>query len=285
MSWALGLTRILRPVNSLMVGLAVLIGEAIAYGTLYPYPSLLGFIAAFTLMGASMVANDYWDRLVDAVNAPNRPIASGVISTRLALSYTVILIAVGLSSALLTSTTSLILAIISLSISLLYSYRGKQLGLWGNFMVSTCIFIPLIYGGFLYQDAGLNFERLKLLLLFDLIVFLANTGREVNKGIVDVEGDKVRGVKTVAILHGSRIAAIVAAALYLSAVALSAIPWFLIWTRWLYLPIITVADMGFLASSFILLRDYSKESAVKVKKMILVWMLLGLIAFFTGVFG
>lgn len=284
MSKVLGLIRLLRPVNCAMMGLAVLTGEAIAYGTLYLYLSLLGFVTAFTLTGASMVTNDYWDRSVDAVNAPDRPIVSGLVSTRLALSYALILMLIGLSSALLTSMLSLLIAAASLSVSLLYNYRGKKLGLMGNFMVSACIAIPLIYGGFLHGGVDSSFEGMRLL-FFDLMVFLANTGREVNKGMADVEGDRLSGVRTVAIRFGLRTAAVVAVAFYLSAVVLSVFPWVLALTPWIYLPLVAVADMGFIASSFILLRDYSKESAVKVKKMVLIWMLLGLLAFTAGVFG
>lgn len=280
----LGLVRLLRPVNCVMMGLAVLTGEVIAYGTLYFSPSLLGFATAFTLTGASMITNDYWDRSVDAVNAPSRPIVSGLISARLALFYAFILILIGLSSALLTGVLSFLIAAASLFVSLLYNYRGKRLGLVGNFMVSACISIPLVYGGFLYRDVA-PLSGMGLLLFFDLMVFLANTGREVNKGIADVEGDRLSGARTVAIHFGLRAAAFVAAALYLSAVSLSVFPWLLGLVPWMYLPLVAVADAGFIASSFILLRDYSRESALRVKRMVLVWMLLGLLAFTAGVFG
>lgn len=280
-SKALGLLRLLRPANCLMMGLAVQVGEAVAYRTLSPYPSLLGFTTAFTLTGASMVVNDYWDRAVDAVNAPDRPIASGMISGRSALSFALVLAVLGLSSALLTGPLPLLIAVISLLVSLSYSYRGKKLGLSGNFMVSICIAIPLLYGGFL--GVSLDLMKLRLLFFFDLMVFLANTGREVNKGIADVEGDKVRGVRTVAIGFGLKGAAVVAAVFYLSAVALSVFPILLSLTSWTYLPLVVFADVGFAASSFILMRGHSKESALRVKKMVLAWMGIGLLAFLVGV--
>lgn len=283
-SKALGLIRILRPVNCVMMGIAVLIGEAMAYRTLYFYPSLLGFVTAFTVTGASMVTNDYWDRSVDAVNAPNRPIVSGLVPINLAKLYSIILISIGLSSAILTSMLCLLLAIASLLVSLFYNYMGKKLGLLGNLMVSACVAIPLIYGGFVYEGAGLGLEGQKELYIFDLMIFLTITGREVNKGMTDVEGDRIRKVRTVAIQFGLKVAAFVTMVFYLSAVALSAFPWFLKLTSWTYIPFIIIADLGFVASSFILLYDYSKESAMKVKNMVLVWMFIGLLAFVAGVF-
>ena len=279
---AYGFFHLLRPVNCFMMGLAVLIGEVVTYKKLYLYPSILGFLTAFALTGASMTANDYWDRDADVINSPNRPIVSGAISIRMALLYAVILTILGLFSALLTNTTCLLIAFASLSVSLLYSYRGKKLGIIGNFMVSLCIAIPLFYGGFVYSD--LSFTGLRILFLFDILVFLANTGREVNKGIADIEGDKIRGEKTVAILFELRTAAIVSVAFYLSAVVLSILPWVLGFVSWIYLPFVIIADVGFFTSSFILLRNHSKESALKVKKMVLIWMNMGLFAFVVGVF-
>jgi geranylgeranylglycerol-phosphate geranylgeranyltransferase len=265
-----------------MMGIAVIIGEVLTYRLLYFSPSILGFVTAFTLTGASMVTNDYWDRSVDAVNAPNRPIPSGVISHRLALSSAFTLMVIGIFSAFLTNIACFLLAIFSIMTSLLYNYWGKKLGLWGNFMVSLCIAIPLIYGGFLDYSVQFNVEGLTLLLLFDLMIFFAITGREINKDIIDVEGDAIRETQTVARSCGSKTAAVMASFFYMIAVVLSLVPWALKLTSWVYLLLVIVADIGFTISSFILLRDYSKESAMNVKNMVLFWMLIALLAFLTG---
>ena len=281
-----GLFRLIRPINCLMMGLAVLIGELITYFTLLPFePSLLGFLTAFTLTGTSMIVNDYWDRSVDAINVPERPIPSGLVSVKEALLLAIALSTIGLLSALITNVACFVVAIISLSISIFYNIRGKQMGLIGNFMVSACIAIPLLYGGFIYQSWNVNFERLGLLLFFDLIIFLANTGREIIKGIVDVEGDKIRSVKTVAIRYSPKIASIIGILFFFSAIILSVFPWIYRMVSWIYLPIITFSDGGFIISSIILWKDFSKENVIKIKNMILIWMIIGLLAFAIGGLG
>jgi len=265
-----------------MMGFAVLIGELIAYETLSPLgPSLLGFITAFSLTGASMITNDYYDRYVDTINAPNRPIPSGVISVKEALYYAALFIAIGLLSAFMTNLTCFSIAIVFLTISLVYNMKGKQMGLIGNFMVSACIAVPLLYGGFIHKDLNVNFERLSLLLFFDLMIFLSITGREVIKGIVDVEGDRVRNVQTIAIRFSPRTATIIGIFFFLSSVGLSVIPWLNKTVTWLYLPFIVISDLGFITSSIILWKDYSKENAKRVKNMILLWMIMALLAFTT----
>ncbi|MDQ1279310.1 MAG: geranylgeranylglycerol-phosphate geranylgeranyltransferase [Thermoproteota archaeon] len=283
MNKAVGFLRLLRPVNCLMMGGAVLVGELISYRNVYPdLPSLLGFFTSFLLTGASMTANDYWDRQVDKVNAPDRPIPSGVISERTGIYYASLMAVIGLITALLISLPCLIIAVAALLVSLAYSFRGKEAGLVGNFMVSTCVAIPLLFGGFLYKSSFSDFSGLSSLLIFIFMAFFANTGREITKGIADIEGDKLRNVRTIALRWGTGTASVVAVVFYVLAVGLSVFPWTEGMVSWLYLPFVLVADAGFVASSFILLREYSKKNAIRVKRMILLWMAVGLVAYVAG---
>jgi geranylgeranylglycerol-phosphate geranylgeranyltransferase len=178
--------------------------------------------------------------------------------------------------------TTFILASGGLGMFLLYNYRAKQLGLLGNMLVSASIAVPLVYGGMIQPPTGGSANSLVLLVLFDVMIFLSNTGREVTKGICDVEGDSVRAVSTVALKRGERAAALTSAALYLSAVAMTPLPWLLGLVSWMYVPLVAVTDIGFIASSFILLRDYSSENALRVKRIVLIWMVLGLLSFVAG---
>ncbi|MEM2904454.1 MAG: UbiA family prenyltransferase [Candidatus Bathyarchaeia archaeon] len=84
-----GALRLIRPVNSVMMGFAVLIGAVLASGKAIEGDSWLslslGFATGFALTAASMVFNDYFDREVDAVNQPRRPIPSGLVTPQEAL--------------------------------------------------------------------------------------------------------------------------------------------------------------------------------------------------------
>ncbi|MEM2920783.1 MAG: hypothetical protein QXF26_00525, partial [Candidatus Bathyarchaeia archaeon] len=88
---------------------------------------------------------------------------------------------------------------------------------------------------------------------------------------------------TVAVEQGPRAASIVAAVFYTFAVVVSFIPWLLGLVAWWYLPIVIAANIGFEVSAFILLHDYSRKNALRVKRIVLAWMMLGLIAFAVGV--
>ena len=191
-----GFLRIIRPVNSVMLGAAILVGVAMAGGANGPLLSLaLVFLTGFTLTGAAMVINDYYDRDIDAVNEPGRPIPSGEVKPREAVAYSILLSAVGLAAAGLTSISALGVAALSWILMMTYSAWGKRMGFLGNLMVSTCIGLPFVYGGIVAGNVSTS-------LLFSALAFLSNTGREVTKGIVDTEGDSSRGVKTVAVVYG-----------------------------------------------------------------------------------
>lgn len=274
-----GYFQLLRPLNCSMMGLAVIVGEFIALRSPLPLVSvLLGFTTAFSLTGASMAVNDYYDRFVDAINEPNRPIPSGAVSSHEALAYAVFLCIIGLFAAILTSKLScLVIAIIALVVSMAYSTRGKMSGLVGNFMVSFCVAIPFVYGGFI---VGKGLEKLSL--IFAIMAFSSNTGREITKGIADIKGDVLRNVNTIAVKFDPRVAAVIAVGFYLFAVGLSVLPWLLGIVSFLYLPLVVVSDLGFLASSISLMDNYSSKNAKRIKKIVIIWMLIGLLAFVAG---
>ncbi|MGQ9679959.1 MAG: geranylgeranylglycerol-phosphate geranylgeranyltransferase [Candidatus Bathyarchaeia archaeon] len=276
-----GYLRLIRPLNCIMMGCAVIVGAALASpdSWLIDLPSLTyGFITGFMLTAASMSINDYYDREIDAVNEPNRPIPSGVIKPNEALAFACILTSIGFISAYLTDLKLLAIALASWIIFVTYTTIGKLSGLPGNFLVSACVTIPFIYGSFAVSgEAGLN------VLVFVLMVFLSNTGREITKGIVDVQGDSRKNVKTLAVRYGGKKAALAASSFYVSAIALSPIPWFMGIVNSMFIPLVGITDLGLLASSIQLIKDYSREEARRIKNRVLLWFIFGLLAFILGV--
>jgi geranylgeranylglycerol-phosphate geranylgeranyltransferase len=114
------------------------------------------------------------------------------------------------------------------------------------------------------------------------MAFLSNTGREITKGIVDIDGDKSQNVRTLAVRYGSKNAAIVATLFYLAAVSLSLLPWVMELVSIWFLPLVAVTDVGLAVSSFMLLADHSREKARKIKKAVLIWFIFGLLAYIAG---
>ena len=272
----MGFLRLTRPLNCLMMGFAVIVGASLVSPLNFTINLLLGFVTSFSLTAASMAINDYYDREIDAINEPNRPIPRGDVSPKEALIFALLLSIIGFVAAFETNIPSLLVAVTALIISITYITKGKGTGLPGNFLVSATVVIPFIYGGLTVGQIETS------TLLFVAIAFLSNTGREVTKGIVDVEGDRSHNIKTIAVTYGERTAAAAAAVFSLLAVCLSPLPW--LWglvSDW-FLPPVLLTDIGMLVSSIMLLRNYSRKNAKRIKNLSLIWFTTGLVAFILG---
>jgi geranylgeranylglycerol-phosphate geranylgeranyltransferase len=279
-----GFIRLMRPVNCVMMGFAVFVGSLLAspqLGSFNWINILFGFLTGFTFCASAMVINDYYDRKIDAINEPDRPIPSGTVKPKEALAFMAGLVVVGFLFSLLVVPFGLlcfVVAAASLAITATYLTVGKRSGLPGNFLVSACVAIPFIYGSVTaIGTVGLN------VMLFASMAFLSNTGREITKGIVDVNGDRAEGVKTLAVRFGEKSAAVTAVVFFIFAVALTPVTWFLGLVGVWFIPFVLVTDVGLIVCSVLLLRDHSREKARHIKKVVLYLFLVGLLAYIFGV--
>src|SRR5712692_2261455 len=207
---------LIRPPNTIMIGLGVVIGEAIGLGKLPGLPeAVFGFLTASLMMAGTMVANDVYDVEIDKVNSPQRPLASGTVKTRNAVVLAAVLSAVAIGFSALLGLWTFLTALLALALMIYYNTRGKKTGLMGNAVVSFNVALPFFYGGL-----AVNSIR-PLLFIFFLLAFLANTAREIAKGIADVSGDSSKGIMTIAVTQGSKLAAELAATFFVVAVLLS----------------------------------------------------------------
>ena len=281
MNKILGIFRLIRPTNCLMMGFAVFVGIILAkpdFSNVLLAHIIFGFFTGFFLTAGSMIINDYFDRKIDLINEPSRPIPSGLISPNEALFLFSLISLVGFIFAHLTSYVCLLVSIISWIVVVTYVTVGKRTGLFGNFLVSICVSIPFLYGSIIVHN-----KIVLHVLIFASMAFLSNTGREITKGIVDIEGDKKGGMKTIAVRYGPKVAAIIAVVFYLLAVSLTPIPIFLDLVSFWFIPFIIITDSAFLISSISLLRNYSRENARKIKNIILFCFSLGLLSFIAGI--
>jgi geranylgeranylglycerol-phosphate geranylgeranyltransferase len=279
MTQANGFVRIIRPLNCIVMSFAVTVGAVLASINNLSWLNLLfGGVTAFTLTGAAMAVNDYYDYDIDRINEPKRPIPSGQISKKAALATTAILTIIGLFFALYISVYCFLFALFAWTLMVTYTTVGKRAGFVGNLLVSACVAAPFLYGSLV----ALNMVAMNIF-LFASMAFLSNTGREITKGIVDVEGDKAHKVKTIAVVFGNKKAAIAAVATFLLAVCLSAVPVILNIVSLWYIPLVLVTDVGLVWCSVSLLLKPERENSRKIKKLVLYLFIFGLLAFVFGV--
>jgi geranylgeranylglycerol-phosphate geranylgeranyltransferase len=276
-----GLLKLIRPLNCIVMSFAVLVGASLTgLGNLQWINLLFGAITAFTLTGAAMAINDYYDYDIDKINEPNRPIPSGKVSLRASLITTAVLTLIGLSLAFIISLYCFIFATVAWIFMVTYTTVGKRAGFPGNLLVSACVAAPFLFGSLV----ATNIVTINIL-LFASMAFLANTGREIAKGIVDIEGDSRHRIKTLAVVFGRRKAALTAATFFISAVGLSPIPLILSIVSIWFIPFVLVTDVGLLWCSVSLLKNPERENSRKIKKTVLFLFIFGLLAFIFGMLG
>jgi len=279
MSRAYVLFRIMRPANVFLMSIGVVVGYVISTGALRVSIELLagamtcGLYAAF-----AMVTNDVADMEIDKINEPSRPIPSGRLRAEEAAGFSFALLAAGMVASGLTSNIWFILIPpVVAFMCVVYNLYLKSMGFIGNVLVSALVASSFIGGGLIAVG---HIEM--YLTLFALMAFVGNLGREVHKGIADIEGDRTRGVMTVAVAHGAQKAKWLAVSLYATAVLLSLAPIVLGITNQYYPFAIGIVALLLMWSSIRVLRMHDADALRKEKNLVRVWMLLAMIAFVIG---
>ena len=273
-----GLLTLIRPLNSTMVGLAVIVGMVVSDFPKMSYlNAAMGFLTGFFISSYSMIINDRYDIEVDRVNNPSRPLVKGSVSIKEAEVAAATLLALGLATSILLGWITLLIAALFALIAWLYNFRVKRYGLLGNTLVSASVAIPYIYGA-----VAIGAADEPLIYFLALTSFLAGLGREVVKTICDVKGDEIRDIRSVARVWGAKAAAKVSSIFFISAILTSLMPLILGIVGLVYGILVSSPICIFIVLTIKILRDSSAESAYLVKRVALLGMLLGLIAFMVG---
>ena len=277
-----GLLTLIRPINSIMIGFAVLVGIIITNPSLvFSEFSFVGFLIGFFISSYSMVINDIYDIDIDKINRPDRPLPSGRVTLNEAKLFSVFLLFIGISLSIISIIrydSSILIFFITIFfsfISWLYSYSLKKRGLIGNFIVAISMTIPFIFGGIIIN----GFTNV-LLLSFSTIAFLSGLGREIVKTIFDVKGDKSKHVNTISITLGVSNAAKLGGFLILCAVLVSIIPFVLGSVDPIYFIFLILPNSLMLYSSLKIIFDHSESSAYRIKNLLLMGMLWDYLYFF-----
>ena len=215
-----GLINLMRPELPFAAGISVIMGEIITLGHLPSLKELfLGFMWGFFLSGSAMILNDYFDIEVDKINAPDRPLPSGLISPATAIVFTFIITLIGLLISFFINLSAIILYIIFWFIGFLYNWKLKEKGLVGNLFVSSSVAVTIILGGIV---VGSPWN--KAVMIFSMMLFVFDLGEEIAADAMDIEGDKKRNIKSIAILIGRKKALYISFLLFIIFIVLSFLP-------------------------------------------------------------
>jgi chlorophyll synthase len=208
----------MKPITWIPLIWGVVCGAASSGGYVWCLEDFLKALTCMLLSGPLMAGytqtlNDFYDRDIDAINEPYRPIPSGAISIPQVTTQILVLLAGGLSLAYLLDRWSgheefpimLCLTLFGAFIAYIYSappLKLKQNGWLGNYALgASYIALPWWAGHALFGQ--LNWK----IAILTLIYSLAGLGIAVVNDFKSVEGDRQLGLKSLPVMFGITTAA------------------------------------------------------------------------------
>lgn len=274
---------ILRPGNAIMGAIAIILVAII--DKTFNIPVILAMLAVFFETAAGNVINDYFDYNIDLINKPERPIPSGRISITNGRNYAYLLFILGticgfLISYLTSNWIPFMIVLISDVILYLYAYKLKTTPLIGNLTVAFMTGFGFVFGGYSINNPSIITTSIFL----GFFAFVMTAARELAKDIEDMEGDKAEGAKTLPILYGTKITAVLSAILIVIDCALCPLLYFNHIFGIYYLIVISIAVLIFIYSAILIIKNQDRTTAYKVSKYLKIGMLIAFVSFIFGSF-
>lgn len=273
---ALSYLKLLRPVNCAIAFASVLVGASLAGKGADVVSGLVAGLSAACVAGGGNALNDACDEAADRINRPDRPIPSGQVSARAAVSLAAVLFTLGVGVSAGLGTKAVCVALVAVGGLVVYDLALKRVPVAGNVAVSGICGMALLYG-------GVAVNRVEATLVPAGFAFLFHLGREIVKDIEDVQGDAAVGAESVAVAWGIRPALIMATAVYLTLIALTPIPFWQDCYNWRYLLLaLCPVDAILFYALLSMWRDRSRQNLLRLDGLLKLNMVFGLLALWAG---
>ncbi len=251
----MGLARLARPANLPTAAADILAGVAISCffsgiasidyflvdtGTI----ALLVFASVFLYAGG-VVLNDVFDAKLDAVERPERPIPSGVVSIKQAATFGAVLMLLGYALAVLVSDISGYIAIILAVTIYVYDGIAKSHSFLGPLVMGLCRGLNLLLGMSILGEIPIIWIAI-IPVLYIFAITLISRG--------EVHGDNKKHIIMAAVMYAGVIVLIAVGIAIHSTNLLIAVPFLLLFTFLIYRP---------------LLKAYTENSPAHIKKAVM----------------
>ena len=245
---------------------------------------IVGFLIIFVSEAGAFAINDYIDYEIDVKNKrSDRPLVIGLISRKSALITAILLLIMDLILILFLNGVALFLALISIPAFYIYSLGLKKLVIVKNSLIAYSYAGTILFGS-LVTDAVLE----PIIIYFALMGFIIGLGSEIMFDIADIEGDKELGINSVPNKFGLKTAAKISVVFYFIIIIMDPLPFFVLIDSRLYLDplfliLILIPVISYVFLSISLLKNQTKENTLKLRKLIFVIMLVGVLSYLIGV--
>ncbi len=196
----------MRPFTLLAPLIGILSGAIIAKRDLPTIGAYIAAVCSCILNAASNVNNQYFDKDIDGINKPYRPLPSGRISKKEALILAIVLYSIAFILACFVNIQFFIIAIITGFITFLYSappFRFKRNAILASLAIAIPRGLLLIVAGWASIKSVFSIEPWFIGGIFGLYILGAAT----TKDFADMKGDMSFGIRTLPIIYGAENAA------------------------------------------------------------------------------
>lgn len=261
-----GVFRLFRPELPFSAGVCVLLGELLALGGVPPLQDmLLGFFSYFFISATALILNDYFDLEIDRVNAPHRPLPSGMVRPRDVVILSVVTAVLGIGLSAMVSALATTVVVLVWIVGVAYNWRFKRTGLLGNLMVSVSVASTFIFGGIVVGHPGDV-----IVWWFGAMAFLLDLGEEIAADAMDMEGDALIGSRSLAIVLGQRAALRISSGIFGMVVIVSLLPFAFGWLAPLFAVPILLMDAVIVTATINILRSNTERRRLYIR-----WIYLG----------
>jgi 4-hydroxybenzoate polyprenyltransferase/geranylgeranylglycerol-phosphate geranylgeranyltransferase len=170
----------------------------ISEGSAAPWRAALSFLVPTLGWLAGLYAGDYYDRYLDAIAKPRRPIPSGRVGAREAFCFMIGYISTGYVLALVLSPLALLVAVLTTIFGIAYSKTFKRRALLGNLDRGLLACFTVLFAGAATHSLQAGWSLFVLLGIF----FFHDSSSNLIGAIRDLEGDREAGYRTVPVVYG-----------------------------------------------------------------------------------
>ncbi len=271
------LISITRPLNCLITFLTIVVASFICAEVLIIKIVLIAAFAGSLVNAGGNIINDYYDIEIDKVNRPNRPLPSGQMEIKTALTIYIYftLFALVIANHYL-SNIAFGIVVLTSGLMFLYSYKLKGIPLVGNIVVAFSTGLAFLFGSVVVGNIYCG-------IIPALFAFLISLMRELVKDIEDIEGDKSASISTFPIKFGIdktvKLVSIIGVVLILA----TTIPFLLKIYNLYYFIFVSLFVNGILAFAIRTLKNNTSLKTLRlVSNLLKLGMVFGVIAIFVG---
>jgi 4-hydroxybenzoate polyprenyltransferase len=182
---------------------------------LYSTKFIISLINTILVMSNSMILNDIFDIEVDKTNNPNRPLASGEISKKMAILYAFILFGLiqYLNLKYLPYNIQLLINVAIFN-TVIYTPFIKKIPFIKNIFCANIVAFSIFFGGLASSKINIfDNKNIELLSVAIKIVFFGSLYNELLLDLSDYDGDLKNNIETIPVLYGKEFTWMLACAI------------------------------------------------------------------------